>query len=70
MPFPLARRVSVKKSADSLMGVHLSVICHFSLVVFSILSLFLIFVSLIIMCLGVLILGFILPEFSVLPGLC
>ena len=61
MPFPLACRVSVEKSADSLMGVPLHVICHFFLVAFSILSLSLIFVSLITMCLGVFLLGFILP---------
>ena len=45
----LAGRVSVEKSADNLMGVPLYVICHFSLVAFNILSLFLIFVSLITM---------------------
>ena len=37
------------------------VICHFSLVAFNNFSLFLIFVSLITMCLGVFLLGFILP---------
>ena len=37
-PFPLACRVSVKKSADSLMRVPLYVICHFSLVAFNTLS--------------------------------
>ena len=58
----LACRVSVEKSADSLMGVPLYVICHFSLVAFNILSLSLIFVSLITMCLGVFLLGFILLE--------
>ena len=58
---PLAYRVSVEKSADSLMGVPLYVICHFSLVAFNILSLSLIFVSLINMCLGVFLFGFILP---------
>ena len=42
------------------MGVHLYVICRFSHVAFSILSLFSIFVSLIIMCLGVFLPGFIL----------
>ena len=35
----LSYRVSVEKSADSLMGVPLYVICHFSLVAFNILSL-------------------------------
>ena len=57
----LAWRVSAEKSADSLMGVPLQVICHFSLVVFNILSLSLIFVSLITMCLGVFLLGFTQP---------
>ena len=55
----LVCRVSVEKSADSLMGVPLYVTCHFSLVAFNILSL--IFVSLITMCLGMFLLGFILP---------
>jgi len=40
MPFPLACRVSVEKSADSLMGVPLYVICCFSLVASNILSFF------------------------------
>ena len=53
MPFPLAYRVSVEKSADSLMGVPLYVICCISLVAYNIFSLSLIFVSLITMCLGV-----------------
>ena len=57
----LGCRVSVEKSADSLMGVPLYIICHFSLVSFNILSLSLIFVSLITMCLSVFLLGFILP---------
>ena len=57
----LAYRVSVEKSADSLMRGPLYVICHFSLVAFNVLSLSLIFVSLIAMCLGVFLLGFILP---------
>ena len=63
IPYPslLACRVSVENSADSLMGVSLAVICCFSVVAFNILSLFLIFVSLITMCLGVFLLGFILP---------
>ena len=55
----LSGRVSVEKSAYNLMGVPLYVICHFSLVAFNILSLSLIFVSLITMCLGVFLLGFI-----------
>ena len=57
----LACRVSVEKSADSLMGVPLYVICHFPLVAFNILSLSLIFVGVIIVCLGVFLLGFMLP---------
>ena len=57
----LACRVSVEKSADSLMGVPLYVICCFSLVAFNILSLSLIFVSLITMCLNRFLLGIILP---------
>ena len=51
-------RVSLEKSADSLMGVY--VVYSFSLVAFSILSLSLIFVSLISLCLHVFLLGFIL----------
>ena len=45
---------------DSLMGVPFYAICHFSLAAFNILSLSL-NVSLITMCLGVFLLGFILP---------
>ena len=56
----LACRVSVEKSADSLVGVPLYVSCHFSLVAFNILCVSLIFVSLITMCLGVFLLRFIL----------
>ena len=56
----LACRVSVGKSADSLMGVPLYVICLLSLVAFNI-YLSLMFVSLITMCLGVFLLRFILP---------
>ena len=44
------------------MGVPLYVICHFSLVAFNKFSLSLIFVNLITMCLGVFLLGFILPQ--------
>ena len=44
------------------MGVPLYVICHFFCVAFNILSLSLIFVSLVAICLGVFFLGFILPE--------
>ena len=54
----LACRVSVEKSADSLMGVPLYVICDFPLVL--IFYLCLVFASLITMCLGVFLLGFIL----------
>ena len=43
------------------MRVPVYIICHFSLVAFNILSLSFIFVSLITMCLGVFLLGFILP---------
>ena len=53
--------VSVKKSADNLMGFPLHVICCFSLVAFNIFSLYLIFVSLITVCLGVFLLASILP---------
>ena len=49
----LVCRGSVEKVADNLLGVPLCVICHFTLVAFNILSLSLIFVSLITMCLGV-----------------
>ena len=56
----LACRVSIEKSADSLRGGPVYVICCFSLVVFNILSLPLIFVSLIAMCLHVFLFGFIL----------
>ena len=57
----LVCRVSIEKSAGSLMGVPLYVIFHFSLVAFNILSLSLIFVSLITMCLSRFLLGIILP---------
>ena len=57
----LACNVSVEKTAYNLMGVLLYIICHFSLVAFNILSLCLIFVSLITTCLGVFLLEFILP---------
>ena len=56
----LACRVSAEKSANTLMGVPLYAICYFSLVAFNILSLSLIFVSLITTWLSVF-LGFILP---------
>ena len=51
----------MEKSADNLMGVPWYLIHHFSLVAFNILSLSLIFVSLITMYLGVLLFEFILP---------
>ena len=58
----LACRVSIEKSANNLMGVPLYIICHFSLVSVNILSLSLIFVSLITICLNVFLLGFTLPR--------
>ena len=57
----LACRVSAEKSAVNLMGGALYDICHFSLVAFNNFSLSLIFVYLITVCLGVFLLGFILP---------
>ena len=57
----LACGASAEKSVVYLMGVPLYVICHFSLVAFSNFSLSLIFVNLITVCLGVFLLGFILP---------
>ena len=56
----LACRVSAEKSAVNIMGIPLYVICCFSLAAFNIFSLYLIFDSLINMCLGVFLLGFIL----------
>ena len=56
----LACRASAERSAIKRMGFYLYVTCCFSLAAFSILSLYLIFVSLISMCLGVFLLGFIL----------
>uniref|UniRef100_A0A8D1IRT3 Uncharacterized protein n=1 Tax=Sus scrofa TaxID=9823 RepID=A0A8D1IRT3_PIG len=53
-------RVSAEKSADNLLGVPLYVVCFFSLAAFKIFSLSLILVSLMNMCLGVFLLGFIL----------
>ena len=67
--FLLVYRVFVEKSADNLMGFPLYIICHFPLVAFNILSLSLIFVSLITMCLDVFSLGLSCLEHSVLPGL-
>ena len=65
----LACRAPIEKSADSLMRVPLCVICCLSLVAFNILSLSLVFGSLIIMCLGVFLLGFILPGTLCFLGL-
>ena len=56
----LACRVSAERSADNLMGIHLYVICCFSLAAFNTFSLYVIFDSLINMCLDVFLLGFIL----------
>ena len=56
----LACRVSAERSAVKCMGFPLYVYCSFSLAAFNILSLCLVFVSLISMCLDVFLLGFIL----------
>ena len=56
----LACKVSAEKSAYNVMGVFLHVTSCFSLTVFKILSLSLVFAILIIMCLGVDLFGFIL----------
>ena len=56
----LVWRVSIERSAVILMGIHLWVICCFSLAAFNVCSLCFIFVNLINMCLGVFCLGFIL----------
>ena len=56
----LACRVSAERSAVKHMGFPLYVTCCFSLSCFNILSLCLVFVSLISMCLGMFLLGFIL----------
>ena len=56
----MACRVSAERSAVKHMGFSLYVTCCFSLAAFNILSLCLVFVSLINMCLGVFLLGFIL----------
>ena len=55
-------RVSVERSAVSLMGIPFYVTCCFCLAAFNICSLCLIFVRLINMCLGMFFLGFILYE--------
>ena len=69
MSFPLACRVSIEKSADSLMSDTLYIIFHFLLIVLNILSLSFTFVSLVSMCLGVFLLGFILPGTLCFPDL-
>ena len=56
----LACRVSAERWAVNLMGIPLYVICCFSLAAFNIFSLYLIFDSLINMCLGMFLLGLIL----------
>ena len=58
--FPLAFRVSVEPSAVCLMGIPLYVICCFYLAVFNSYYLYLMFVSLINICLGMFLLRFIL----------
>ena len=58
--FLLSCRVSAERSAAKNMGFPLYVTCCFSLGAFNILSLCLVFVSLINMCLGMFLLGFIL----------
>ena len=56
----LACRISAERSAVKHMGFPLYITCCFSLAAFHILSLCLVFVSLISMCLGIFLLGFIL----------
>ena len=58
----LACRVSAERSAVKYMGFPLYVTCCFSLAAFNILSLCLVFVSVMSMCLGMFLLGFILYE--------
>ena len=53
-------RVSAEKSAVNLMGIPFYIICCFSLAAFNIFSLYLIFDSLVNMCLGVFPIGFVL----------
>ena len=65
----LACRVSAERSPVKHMGFPSYVICCFSLAAFNILSLCLLFVSLISMCLGVFLLGFILYGTVCLLGL-
>ena len=56
----LTFRISAEKYTDNLMGIPLYIICYFPLVAFNIFSLCLIFVNLNNMCLGMILLGFIL----------
>ena len=56
----LACTVSVERSAVNIMRIPLYIICCFSLAAFNIFSLYLLFDSLINMCVGVFLLGFIL----------
>ena len=56
----LACRVSAERSAIKRMGFYLYVTCCFFLAAFNILSMCLVFVSLVSMCLGMFLLGFIL----------
>ena len=65
----LACRISAERSAVKCMGFPFYVTCCFSLVAFQILSLCLVFVSLICMCFGVFLLGFILYGTLVPLGL-
>ena len=58
LPFPLACRASAERSAVKCLGFSLYVTYCFSLAAFNILSLCLVFVSLISMCLGVFFLRF------------
>ena len=60
LPLPLVSRVSAEKSAINLIAIPFYVICSFSLAAFNIFSLYLTFDSLVNMCLGVFLLGFIL----------
>ena len=65
----LACRISAETSAVKHMGLLLYVPCFFSLSAFNILSLYLAFVSLVSMCLGIFLLGFILYGTLCLLGL-
>ena len=65
----LACRVSAEKSAVNLVDIPLYVICCFSLAAFNIFSLYLIFDSLIYMCLGMFSLDLSCMGLSDFPGL-